>query len=143
MQDILPKTTSSRVIDFFSMAEDSGVPVVRFPLPETSSMSIQAGNTGIIGLDNSKQMTAAEEQSRVGHELGHCLYGGFYTRVSPYDIAEQHEARADKWYILHAIPKNDLFSLLREGYDAWEIAEILNTTEEYVRRAYYYYKYNA
>ena len=131
------------MIDFFSMAEDSGVPVVRFPLPETSSMSIQAGNTGIIGLDNSKQMTAAEEQSRVGHELGHCLYGGFYTRVSPYDIAEQHEARADKWYILHAIPKNDLFSLLREGYDAWEIAEILNTTEEYVRRAYYYYKYNA
>ena len=131
------------MIDFFSMAEDSGVPVVRFPLPETSSMSIQAGNTGIIGLDNSKQMTAAEEQSRVGHELGHCLYGGFYTRVSPYDIAEQHEARADKWYILHAIPKKDLFSLLREGYDAWEIAEILNTTEEYVRRAYYYYKYNA
>lgn len=131
------------MIDFFSLAEDAGVPVVRLPLPETSSMSIQAGNTGIIGMDNSKQMTLAEEQSRVGHELGHCLYGGFYTRATPFDIAERHEVRADKWYILNAIPKEELFSLLRKGYDAWEIAEILNTTEKYVIRAYYYYKDNA
>ena len=143
MQDILPKTTSNRVIDFFSLAEDAGVPVVRLPLPETGSLSIQAGKTGVIGLDDSRPMTAAEEQACVGHELGHCLYGGFYTRATPFDIAERHEVRADKWYILNAIPRRTLFSLLRRGYDAWEIAEQLNTTEEYVRRAYYYYMENA
>lgn len=124
------------------MAEDAGVPVVRIPLPETGSLSVQAGNTGVIGLDDSRPMTTAEEQACVGHELGHCLYGGFYTRATPFDIAERHEVRADKWYILNAIPRRTLFSLLRRGYDAWEIAEQLNTTEEYVRRAYYYYKEN-
>ena len=31
-------------------------------------------------------------------------------------------------------------SLLQQGLDAWEIAEELDTTEEYVRRAYYFYK---
>ena len=84
-------------------------------------------------------MTAAEESACVGHELGHCLYGGFYTRTTPFDTVERHEARADKWYILNAIPCGTLFSLLRRGYDAWEIAEQLGTTEEYVRRAYYIY----
>ena len=57
-------------------------------------------------------------------------------------MAERHEARADKWYIRQAIPRETLFGLLRRGYDAWEIADRLNTTEEYVRRAYYYYREN-
>ena len=74
--------------------------------------------------------------------MGHCLYGGFYTRTTPYDDVERHEVRADRWYIQRAIPRRTLFRLLGEGYDAWEIAEQLNTTEEYVRRAYYYYKEN-
>ena len=30
--------------------------------------------------------------------------------------------------------------MLKDGMDAWEIAEELDTTEEYVRRAYYFYK---
>ena len=40
------------------------------------------------------------------------------------------------------ITKQVLFDLLKQGRDADEIAEILDTTEEYVRRAYYYYKEN-
>lgn len=50
--------------------------------------------------------------------------------------------RADRWYIRRAIPRKTLFRLLRDGYDAWEIAEQLDTTEDYVRRAYYYYMEN-
>lgn len=133
----MPTTT-----DFQRLAAESGVPVVYFPLPETRSVSIASGDKGVIGLDTQKSMTVGEEQACVGHELGHCLYGGFYTRSTPYDVAERHEVRADRWYIQRAIPRKTLFRLLGEGYDAWEIAEQLNTTEEYVRRAYYYYKDN-
>ena len=64
-------------------------------------------------------------------------------RATPFDLADSHDVRADQGYSLNAIPRGTLFSLLRLGYDAWEIAEQLNTTEEYVRRAYYYYKDNA
>lgn len=124
------------------MAAESGVPVVHLPLPETGSMSIASGRTGVIGLDNTSLMTTGEEQARLGHELGHCLYGGFYTRNTPYDVAEQHEVRADRWYIKKAIPRNKLFRLLHEKREVWEIAEILNTTEEYVWQAYCYYKEN-
>ena len=48
--------------------------------------------------------------------------------------------RADRWYILHAIPEETLLAMLKRGMDACEIAEELDTTEEYVRRAYYFYK---
>ena len=40
----------------------------------------------------------------------------------------------------HFIPEDKLMAMLEAGMDACEIAEELDTTEEYVRRAYYYYK---
>ena len=127
---------------FQAIADANGIEIVNFRLPNAGSISAEVGGRCLIGLDNSRPMTRAEEQAHIGHELGHCLYGGFYSRSSPYDMIERHELRADRWYIRHAIPRKTLFRLLKEGYDAWEIAEALDTTEEYVRQAYYYYKDN-
>lgn len=128
--------------DFMEIAERNGVEILRFAFPLVDSMSTEISGRCYIGLDCSRSRTTAEEQACIGHELGHCLYGGFYTRQTPFDIMERHEVRADHWYIRQAIPRKTLFDLLRKGYDAWEIAERLDTTEEYVRRAYYYYKDN-
>ena len=128
--------------DLMEIAERNGVEILRFAFPLVDSMSTEISGRCYIGLDCSRSRTTAEEQACIGHELGHCLYGGFYTRQTPFDIVERHEVRADHWYIRQAIPRKTLFDLLRKGYDAWEIAEQLDTTEEYVRRAYYYYKDN-
>lgn len=113
--------------------------VASHPLPVTRSVSVELGGRCYIGIDTSP-MPEAEEAARLGHELGHCLYGGFYSRHTACDMIERHERRADAWYIKQAIPRDRLFELLRQGYDAWEIAEMLCTTEDYVRRAYYYYR---
>lgn len=143
MPNISPSTISiPEVTDFYQVADASGVPVIHIPLPEVRSVALSVGSNGVVGLDNTSTMTNAEEQAYLGHELGHCLYGGFYSRGSSFDVVERHEVRADRWYIKRAIPRKTLFQLLKQGYDAWEIAEQLNTTEEYVRRAYYYYKEN-
>lgn len=128
--------------DFYKVAAENRVEILHYPMPVAGSMSAEVGGAYYIGLDNSKVYTYAEEQARIGHELGHCLYGGFYSKSTPFDIVERHEVRADHWYIRHAIPKRVLFDLLKQGRDADEIAEMLDTTEEYVRRAYYYYKDN-
>ena len=135
-------TSGPKAIDFYQVAAEKGDPGDEMELPEVRSIAVAVGSSGVVGLDNSQPMTRAEEQARLGHELGHCLYGGFYTRSSPFDMVERHEVRADRWYIKRAIPRKTLFRMLKQGYDAWEIAEQLNTTEEYVRRAYYYYKDN-
>lgn len=128
--------------DFYKVAAENNVEILRRPLPFTGSMSTEVCGRCFIGLDNSRSYTYAEEQARIGHELGHCLYGGFYSMKTPFDIVERHEVRADHWYIRYAIPKQLLFEMLKQGRDAYEIAELLDTTEEYVRRAYYYYKEN-
>lgn len=143
MPNSSPNTTSGqKKTDFYQLAEAAGVPVVHTALPEVRSVALAVGNSGVVGLDSSRPMTRAEEQAYLGHELGHCLYGGFYTRSSPYDLIERHEFRADRWYIRHAIPRKTLFRLLREGREVWEIAEMLDTTEECVWQAYCYYKEN-
>lgn len=128
--------------DLHAVAEQNGVEIVSFRLPNADSMSTEVNGRCYIGLDSTRQLTRGEENARLGHELGHCLYGGFYTRSAPYDLRERHEVRADRWYIRRVIPRKTLFRLLRDGYDAWEIAEQLDTTEDYVRRAYYYYMEN-
>lgn len=141
MQDTCA-TAAFTVPDFYRVAEQEGVPVVSLPLPKVGSLSLEDGDKGIIGIDDSRHMSVGEEQARIGHELGHCIYGGFYSRSTPFDLAEKHEVRADRWYIRNAIPRDVLFELLRKGYNTWEIAEMLNTTEKYVSMAYYYYKEN-
>lgn len=129
-----------RVNELYSIAEENGVEVYNFPLPVTGSLSEEIDGRPVIGMDSTRRFTRAEEAARLGHELGHCLYGGFYTVKTPFDLRERHEARADRWYIRHFIPEDKLMAMLKSGMDAYEIAEELDTTEEYVRRAYYYYK---
>lgn len=129
-------------VDFRKIAKMNDVEILHFPLPNVESVSTEVDGKCFIGLDSTHKHTYTEEQTRIGHELGHCLYGGFYNRFTAFDLVERHEVRADRWYILHAIPRDTLFSLLKQGMDAWEIAEQLNTTEDYIRRAYYFYKDN-
>lgn len=128
--------------DFYKVAAENNVEILHYSLPSVKSVSTEIAGLCYIGMDNSQTYTRAEEQVCLGHELGHCLYGGFYSRNTPFDIVERHEVRADHWYIRKAIPKDVLLRLLRDGNQPWEIAEKLDTTEDYVRRAYYYYMDN-
>lgn len=123
----------------YQLAEEEGIDVIEFPLPELESVAITDGVEEVIGLDCAP-CTRAQECVRLGHELGHCMYGGFYNQKSPYDIWAQHERRADCWFIQNCIPKHRLQALLEQGYNISEIAEKLDVTEEYVCKAYYYYR---
>lgn len=128
--------------DFHKVAAENDVEILYYLLPNVKSMSTEIAGHCYIGMDNSRNYTGAEEQACLGHELGHCLYGGFYSKNMPFDLIERHEVRADHWYIRRAIPKDVLLELLKKDNQPWEIAEKLDTTEDYVRRAYYYYMDN-
>lgn len=101
--------------DFCAIAENNGVEIVSFRLPTVDSMSTEVNGRCYIAMDNSRQHTTAEEQACIGHELGHCLYGGFYTRSTPFDVIERHEVRADRWYIRRAIPRRTAISTAERG----------------------------
>lgn len=127
------------VDELYRIAEDAGIEVCRFPLPESESMSLPVGEKSVIGMDSSRQHLVCEECVHLGHELGHCLYGGFYSRHTPYDIVGRHEYRADAWFIQRFIKVSDLLLLIRKGYSMEEMAEALCVTEEYIKKALHYW----
>ena len=124
----------------YEIAEEQGVRVVSFPLPECRSIAMPLASGAVVGIDCSAPMTHAEETVCLAHELGHCATGSFYSRKTPFETRERCERRADVWCIRRLIPPQTLRRLLREGRDADEIAEILGVTEDCVVKAYYYYK---
>ena len=77
--------------DLLEIAENHNLKIVSFPLPLTQSLSIETNCGCVIGMDNSSPMTSAEENAHLGHEIGHCLYGGFYSKNTSFDIVEIHE----------------------------------------------------
>ena len=124
----------------YDIADENGVRVVSFPLPACRSVAMPVGSGAVVGIDSSTPMTSAEETVCLGHELGHCVTGGFYARSSPFETRERCERRADVWCIQTLVPPQTLRRLLADGRDAGEIAEMLGVTEDCVVRAYYYYK---
>lgn len=125
--------------ELYRLAEARGIDVSSFPLPESGSLALELDGRQYIGMDNSRRYPVGEEAAHLGHELGHCLYGGFYSEKTARDTVMRHEVRADKWYIEHAIPRAELERLLAAGYELWEIAEIMGTTEAYIQKACVYY----
>ena len=89
----------------YALAEQQNIEVIPFPLPLNGSMSVQQEDgTCCIGIDSSVQANAIQERTHMGHELGHCITGSFYSIHTAMDCRQRHENRADKWAIQALIP---------------------------------------
>lgn len=101
-------------------------------------MSLPNGKCGYIGLDPG--LRGKELRTRLAHELGHCEYGGFYTRLSPLDTVGRHEYRANKWAVERAVPFDELREAIRRGKATfWELSDYFGVTEDMIRFALTYY----
>lgn len=130
------------LLELYQLADENNISVYSFDLPQTLSMSVREtdGSCAIaidpFGLDSTK-----DEMIRLAHELGHCVTGSFYNRYSDLDIREKSEFSADKWAIKKLIPKDELQIAFKQGYtEPWDLAEYFNVTEEFVIKAFNYYK---
>lgn len=94
----------------------------------------------IIGVDSSQFETEADLCTAIIHEGGHFISGAFYKPFSPYQIKEQAEYRADKAAILRFVPLARLKASLDQGRDLSDIAEEFSVTEEFILKAYLFYK---
>ena len=121
----------------YETAAQQNIPVLRFPLPATGSMSLM-GEEGccVIGMDDAICDGAVQERVHLGHELGHCLTGSFYNRYAAVDSRRRHENRADKWAVRALIPVELLDDAIAQGCtELWEIADRFGVTEELMRKA--------
>lgn len=125
----------------YALAEQQNIEVIPFPLPQNGSMSVQLEDgTCCIGIDCSVQANTIQERTHMGHELGHCITGSFYTIHTAVDCRQRHENRADKWAIRTLVPVDALDDAIAHGCtEIWDLAERFGVTEDFMRKAVCYY----
>ncbi|MBR1750880.1 MAG: ImmA/IrrE family metallo-endopeptidase [Ruminococcus sp.] len=131
--------TISELYDF-AVAHD--IEIVSQELPTVESYSVMFPTTGncYIGMDYSKIESAADEKTKLAHEIGHCEKGAFYNRYAKYDLISRQEYRADKWAVLHTMPKKEVIAAMKCGCtEVWQLAEWFGVSERLVRRAMWIY----
>lgn len=86
-------------------------------------------------------LSSAEYRGRLGHEIGHCEEGAFYTRLSAPTARAKCEEQAVRWEIRNMLPRAALRSAMRKGLrTSWELAEFFDLPEPLVLRAVAYYR---
>ena len=125
----------------YDFARQQNIEVIPYPMRENGSMSIQADNGACyIGMDARVCDGAAEERVHLGHELGHCVTGSFYSIHTAIDCRQRHENKADKWAIQALVPVEDLDAAIAGGCtELWELADRFEVTEEFIKKAICYY----
>lgn len=129
------------IASLYDFARQQNIEVIPFPLEENGSMSIQMENGAcVIGMDQATRDGNIQERVHLGHEIGHCITGSFYSIHTAIDCRQRHENKADKWAIQKLIPVEDLDAAVAGGCtEFWELAERFGVTEEFVRKAVCYY----
>ena len=125
----------------YDFAEQQNIEVIPFPMEENGSMSIQTEQGAcFIGMDESIRDGACQERVHLGHELGHCVTGSFYSIHTAVDSRQRHENRADKWAIQTLISVDELDNAIACGCtETWELADHFGVTEEFLRKALCWY----
>lgn len=125
--------------DLYDLADQLGITVLSFHLPNCKSLSLENKDNCYIGIDEKQIESSNEERVHIAHELGHCVTGSFYNEFSPINNRGKCESAADRWAVRKLIDKDILASLLKSGMDMWELAEYFNVTEDFIRKAYHLY----
>ena len=129
------------LLALYNALQENGILVFEYPQKDSKAVTIRNVFGYGIFLDTGHMETAAEELSVLAHEYGHCATGATHAVSSPLDLIDQHEYKADKWAAHYLIPPDKLRQAVEEGYtEPWELAERLNVTEDFIRRAVYIYQ---
>ena len=131
------------ILSLYRYAEKRNIEIDTFPMPETSSMSIEAESGACyIGIDYSKIENETDERVHLSHEIGHCVTGSFYNRYAKMDVRQKHENRADKWAIRRLIPRDQYETALADGCtELSALANRFGVTPEFMEKAVCFYTY--
>lgn len=127
----------SGINDLYAIAERNACQVDAFPISRPS-LSIEHAGKCYIAIRPDVRGTLETES--IAHELGHCVFGGFYNRYSPFDRIQRAERRADKWAYYHLLPPSWLHECFRRMMPLCDIADEAGVSEEYAAHAIEYYR---
>ena len=132
--------------DIYKWFEKEGIMVFDRQLPfsneQSKAVTIRLRSSGITGVfvDRGRMDTTVEEAVALLHESGHCATGTTHSIVSPFDLIEKHEYKADKWAVQDAVSSEELEEARKAGYrEIYELAEYFNLTESFMLKVACWY----
>lgn len=122
----------------YELAEKEHISVFFGDFSAVGSMSVDYGENGVIGMDNS--LSGSNETEHLAHEMGHCIKKAFYHPYELPAVRGKMEKKAEEWAVLQLIPLPLLRSAMSSGSELWQIAEELGYSERFVRSAFEVYR---
>lgn len=128
------------MISALQYATSQDIDIDWLQLSSLDALSIEHKGEYAIVLDPNKIESSADENTKLAHELGHCLYSGFYSSTTPLYIREKHEYKANVWAVNFLVPWDELREAIHNGItEPWELAEYFSVTEAFIDLALEYY----
>lgn len=125
-----------RLSDLYEYADNCGIPVISFEMPESESISMSIDGQCYVGIDPYRLRDTCDEKVKLAHELGHCETGAFYNEYSAYDVRSKHEHTAEKWAIKKLVPKDELIQACKNWCtNSFELAEHFGVPQWFIDKA--------
>lgn len=122
-------------------AYDRNIFVINYKMLSFPSCAMEVEGIYDVTLDLAQLQTTPEQCVALGHELGHIETRSLNQMGGRYDAIGHNEHRAWAWAVQRLLPQNKLEDALHEcGGRLWEVAELLEVTQEFVERALAYYQ---
>lgn len=127
--------------EVYSLAEKKHIDIDEFRFDAITAMSLPEG---CIAYDPRKFETQSELKAALAHEIGHIDSGAFYSDRTPFETRARCEYKADKRAAQMLIPIAQLRYALKHGYtEAWQLAELFDVPERFIKRALLIYDVSA
>lgn len=124
----------------YALAQEQGYDIDDYPLHNAESLAARLPNDHCsVAIDRTQLKSQSDELIKLAHELGHCETRSFYNAKTPTDLRGRHEERANRWMYRRLVPREELFCLLEQKRDLYEIAERFGVPERIITAAYEYY----
>lgn len=125
------------LLELYRYADQQHIRVDAFPLGKPEALALQDDDGAqCIAIDPFRLRGTADEKTKLGHELGHCMTGAFYGTRTPRAVRAQLENRAEKWEIRALIGEDALRDAVAAGHtEVWDLAELFGVTEDLMEKA--------
>lgn len=130
--------------DLYDIAEKENIKIYDWHIENANGIYVNIDKINAIALNYNEIGTYIEEKEILAEELGHYYMDATYPLYSnDITLIAKQEYRAKKWSFKVLIPISKIKELILKGYTKmYELAEILNVTEELLMLAINYYKEN-
>lgn len=124
----------------YKIAENEGITIDFFALPENTALSMKLGDKDYIAIDKNLLFGSASERVALAHELGHHTTGSLYLIDTASGERRKSERLADRWAIEFLVPYAELVSFAKQGNESLSaLAEHFSVTEDFMQKALKHY----